>query len=153
MSQERITIRPAELADAEIIAKFNARIARETENLGLEPATVRRGVGELLADPAKGLYRLAEIDSRVVGQMLVTVEWSDWRCKWFWWAQSVYTVPEARGRGVFRALFEHVEAEARSRPDVCGLRLYVERENEAAQAAYLKLGMERSQYVLYARDF
>ena len=152
MGHDRITIRPAASGDAHVIAEFNRRIAEETEDLDLEPDTVRRGVEELLTDPARGLYRVAEMDGRVVAQMLITIEWSDWRCRWFWWIQSVYTAPEARGKGVFRALFEHVEAEARSREDVCGLRLYVEDGNEAAQAAYLKLGMERSQYVFYAKD-
>ena len=107
----------------------------------------------MLADESRGLYRVAELDGKVVGQMLITLEWSDWRNRWFWWIQSVYTAPEARGKGVFRALYDAVESEARSRGDVCGLRLYVEKENETAQKAYSKLGMKRSHYVFFAREF
>ena len=148
-----MTIRAARSSDAEVIADFNGRIARETEGLELDADTVRSGVEALLRDPRKGIYRVAEIDGEVAGQMLITVEWSDWRNAWFWWIQSVYTAPQARGKGVFRALYDHVCAEAEAHDEVCGLRLYVAKENGAAQEAYRKVGMEPSFYVFFSKEF
>jgi GNAT superfamily N-acetyltransferase len=77
---------------------------------------------------------------------MITTEWSDWRNGWFWWVQSVYVRPEARRRGVFRALFEHVEGLARQDPGVIGLRLYVENGNRAAQETYAWVGMRPAGY-------
>ena len=42
---------------------------------------------------------------------------------------------------------------AREAGDVCGLRLYVERENERAKATYRKLGMRPTVYEMYETDF
>lgn len=128
-------------------------MARETEGLELDRDRLRRGVEAVLEDRTKGFYWVAEIDNRVVGQTLVTQEWSDWRNGAFWWIQSVYVEPESRGSGVFRALYEHVDREARAHPGVCGLRLYVEQENHKAQNAYERLGMKRTPYWIYEVDF
>lgn len=146
-----IAIRPMRAADVETVAAFNAAMARETEDLALDLDTLRRGVRAMLDDPSKGTYRLAELDGRVVGQLMITLEWSDWRCGFWWWIQSVYVAPEARRRGVYRALFESVLADARARPDVRGVRLYVEHENHRAQQVYEALGMKRGRYVFYER--
>ena len=153
MSAVDVKVRFATRDDIETIAEFNRRIALETEGLELDIEKVRIGVRAHLDEPKRcGTYRVAELGGRVVGQMLITLEWSDWRNAWWWWIQSVYTLPEARGQGVFRALYEHVEAAARSDPDVCGLRLYVEKENEPAQRAYERIGMERSSYAFFSKD-
>ena len=97
--------------------------------------------------PRKGLYFVAEIDGVVAGQMMITFEWSDWRNGDIWWIQSVYVPAEHRRKGVFKSLYEHVRAEARRR-GVVGLRLYVERENQAAQQTYIAMGMHLSHYLL-----
>jgi GNAT superfamily N-acetyltransferase len=143
-----ITLRPATPADAATIAEFNIRLAWESESKSLEPAVIAAGVAACLADPAKGFYTLAERSGEVVGQTLITLEWSDWRNGWFWWIQSVYVRQDCRGLGVFRALFEHLHEDAKKRPDVIGLRLYVEAGNEQAQAVYKKLGMTETGYGL-----
>jgi GNAT superfamily N-acetyltransferase len=109
------------------------------------------GVAAGLADPGKSVYFLAEEDGTAVGQMMYTTEWSDWRNGWFWWIQSVYVRPEARRRGVFRALFEHVHQAARADERVIGLRLYVERENHVAQKTYQNMGMESAGYLVFER--
>jgi ribosomal protein S18 acetylase RimI-like enzyme len=88
-------------------------------------------------------------DGVLVGQIMVTTEWSDWRNGWFWWIQSVYVRPDARGRGVYRRLHREVEARARARGDVCGLRLYVAHENRNAQAIYAAMGMAPAAYRMY----
>ncbi|HVY68336.1 MAG TPA: GNAT family N-acetyltransferase, partial [Verrucomicrobiae bacterium] len=135
------------------IAEFNIRLARETESKALEPERVRGGVEALINDPAKGFYFVAEADGEVAGQICVTFEWSDWRNGNFWWIQSVYVLAEQRGKGIFTALFQHVEKLARDRQDVCGLRLYVEQENHRAQQVYEKLGLGLAPYHVREIDF
>jgi ribosomal protein S18 acetylase RimI-like enzyme len=56
--------------------------------------------------------------------------------------------PEFRRRGIFRALFEHVEGLARQDPEVIGLRLYVEKDNRAAQEVYARMGMKPAGYLV-----
>ena len=146
-------IRPALMSDAGVIADFNVRMARETENRRLSRPRVRRGVAALLKDATKGIYFLAEEKAVVAGQLLITYEWSDWRNGNFWWIQSVYVAPEFRERGVFRALYEHAHQLAKSRRDVCGLRLYVDVDNTRAQQAYQKLGLNESHYRFFEIDF
>lgn len=148
-----ITIRIATAADIAIIAANNSAMAEETEGRRLDAETLRSGVSRLLSDSTRGVYYLAERDGNVVGQLLITREWSDWRDGWFWWIQSVYVTPDARRQGVYRALHEHVHAEARKRPDVCGIRLYVDQDNARAQQVYERLGMKRSGYRLYEVDW
>jgi GNAT superfamily N-acetyltransferase len=148
-----LKIREARPADATVIADFNSRLAWETEQRRLASATVRRGVAALLGDPAKGTYFVAEVEGRVVGQLLITYEWSDWRNGNFWWIQSVYVAADFRQGGVFRALYEQVRQQARDRHDVCGLRLYVEHNNGPAQRAYEKLGMARAHYDIFEMDW
>ena len=141
-----IHVRDATGDDAALVCDFNARLARESEGKELDLALLRPGVAAVLADRHKGRYFIAEDDGQVVGQLAITFEWSDWRNGWFWWVQSVYVVPEARRRGVFRALYRHVEQAARADPEVIGIRLYVERENTAAHGTYLKMGMAWAGY-------
>ncbi len=148
-----ITIRPAQISDKIIIADFNAAIARETEHIELNRERLIAGIEALLHDASKGFYILAEHNGRVVGQTMVTYEWSDWRNGMFWWIQSVYVQQEFRKSGVFTKLFQHIEQEAKKRGDVCGLRLYVERHNTRAQKIYEKLNMKKTNYDLYETDF
>ncbi len=145
-------IRYATPADAESITAYNAAMAKETENLELDRERLLAGVRKLLADPGKGYYFLAESGGRIVGQTMITFEWSDWRNGAFWWIQSVYVEPSARKRGVFRALFQHISEETR-RAGGAGLRLYVERHNRLAQGAYTRLGMRPASYEIYELDF
>jgi GNAT superfamily N-acetyltransferase len=144
-------IRRAIAADAPVIVEFNQRLAQESEGKTLDPDRLAAGVRAGLADPRKALYFVAEDDGSVVGQMMITFEWSDWRNGWVWWIQSVYVRADARRRGVFRALYEHVAGLARADREVIGLRLYVERENHAAQQTYLRMGMEWTSYLVLER--
>lgn len=146
-------IRKAKPADARVIADFNRRMAWETEKLRLPPARVLRGVRALLRDPVKGTYFVVETGGEVVGQLLITYEWSDWRNGNFWWVQSVYVREDHRGRGVFQALFRHVERLARRRKDVCGLRLYMDAHNVRARRAYERLSFKLTNYELFEMDF
>lgn len=142
-------IREARPGDAPVIVDFQIRMARSTEDLELDFDTVTRGVAAVFADPAKGTYWVAEADGRVVGSLLTTFEWSDWRNGTVLWIQSVYVLPEWRRRGVYRRLYEHLRRQVERSPDLRGLRLYVDQRNAAAQQVYERLGMTREHYQMY----
>jgi len=143
------TVRPATENDIETIARFNRQMAEETEEKALDPQTVRKGVQAVFENSDCGFYLVAERDGEITGTLLITSEWSDWRNGQFWWVQSVYVRPEARRSGAYRALHRAVRRRARDAEDVCGLRLYVERGNEAARETYEALGMTETSYRMY----
>ena len=133
-------------------------MAWETEHKQLDPALIHAGVAAGIADPAKARYFVAMRDATLaghetvgiaVGTLMLTREWSDWRNGDWWWIQSVYVAPEHRRRGVFAAMYRHVETLARATPEVIGLRLYVERANATAQRTYAALGMQDAGYAVY----
>lgn len=149
-----IHIRRATATDLATIVEFNALLALESEGKVLDRTVLSAGVAAVLADGDKGFYTVAEDETAqgvVVGQCLVTLEWSDWRNGWYWWIQSVYVAADARRRGVFRSLYRHLEAAATATPDVIGIRLYVEHDNVAARKTYAELGLEEETYLLMAR--
>ncbi|MBN1361910.1 MAG: GNAT family N-acetyltransferase [Sedimentisphaerales bacterium] len=150
---EEVTLRKGELRDADTLAAFNVAMAWETERKHLDPEVVGRGVRAVLAQPERGFYVVAVAEGEVVGALLVTYEWSDWRCGQFWWVQSVYVQPPFRRRGIFRRLHAFVGEEASHNSQVCGLRLYVEDNNGAAQQVYTALGMRRTPYHVYEQSF
>jgi GNAT superfamily N-acetyltransferase len=130
----------------DILARFNIELARESENLILEPATVKAGVDAVLRDPAKGAYFVAEAGAEIVGQLMITHEWSDWRNGDFWWLQSVFVRSDFRRRGVFLALFDFILAKAKEKGNVAGIRLYVEKNNDRALKAYARLQLKETHY-------
>ncbi len=148
-----VSIRAARSTDLEFLVEGNASMAAETEDRELDRELLAEGVASALGDESKGRYFVADDGEGPVGQLLVTREWSDWRCGWFWWIASVYVVPECRDQGVFSKLYAHVLAEARRDPEVCGIRLYVDARNERAAAAYRTLGMADTGYRIYEVDF
>ncbi len=135
---------------SEEIARFQVEMAMESEGLALDSERVLRGVDAVMADQAKGRYVVAQSDGRVVGCLMITREWSDWNCSWYWWIQSVYVAPSYRGRGIYRAMYHYVLSQAQSE-GISQVRLYVDRENLAAQAVYQKLGMAECHYLLYEK--
>jgi len=148
-----LQIRTAKVSDAETIARYNRAMAAETESIQLDGDRLLAGVRAVFEDASRGFYLVGESGGRVVGQLMVTYEWSDWRNGVFWWIQSVYVEPEFRGTGVFRQLYDHALALARAGSSVCGIRLYVEGENHRAQRVYERVGMDRTSYRLYEVDF
>lgn len=146
---QTLRFREATQADVPVIAEFQLAMALETEDLRLHLPTTLNGVEAVIGNRSLGRYVLAEKDGKVVGSLLVTLEWSDWRNGEYWWIQSVYVVPEARGEGVFKGLYAHVKAMAEADPAVRGLRLYVDRRNAAAQQVYTKLGMNGDHYQVF----
>ena len=153
----QLIIRAANLDDVESIITFSAAMALETENRHLDVNRLREGSLSLLNTPSYGFFMVAEIrdgeQRRLIGQLMITYEWSDWRNGVFWWIQSVYVDPVWRRRGVFRRIHEAVASQAKADVKVCGLRLYVEQDNHTAQAVYQRVGLKRSVYKVYEEDF
>jgi GNAT superfamily N-acetyltransferase len=146
---EEISIRTAQGTDAKNLVEFNQAMALETEGKTLKPEILANGVEAVFEDSDKGFYVVAESAGEIVGGLMVTYEWSDWRNSWFWWIQSVYITPNFRGKRIYSKLYEFVKNLAREKGNVCGFRLYVEKENFNAQKVYEKLGMEASYYLMY----
>lgn len=144
-----LVIRKAEIADAEVIVTFNKAMAYETESKVLSDDIATKGVLNLLENPEKGFYVVAVFEGKIIGSLLITTEWSDWRNGTFWWIQSVYIKPEFRRKGVYTSLHNSLKKMAGKEPDVCGFRLYVEENNKSAQATYLAMGMQKTNYQMF----
>ena len=146
---EDIHIRFARQEDAETIARFNTAMARETEELVLDPPTIRAGVRALFENPAHGFYIVAEVDGETAACLMITKEWSDWRNGLLWWIQSVYVAPAYRRRGIYRRMYAFIKSQAAQKENVCGFRLYVEKSNQNAQQTYRSLGMQATRYQMF----
>lgn len=145
-------IRIATISDVESLAEFNMAMALETEKKCLDADILRRGVEAVFADERRGFYIVAEENGKIIGGLMITYEWSDWRNAWFWWIQSVYILPEARGQKLYTQLYDFVKSKAAEDENVCGFRLYVETENTRAQKVYEKVGMTASHYLMYEEN-
>jgi ribosomal protein S18 acetylase RimI-like enzyme len=152
MTNRKPDIRAARAEDLEALVAGNMALAEETEPVRLDMETLRRGILALLESRAPGRYWVAELEGRVVGQLLVTFEWSDWRNRMVWWIQSVYVAPHARRRGVLRTLYDVARREALA-AGAGGLRLYVNTANQRAQAVYAALGMNGDHYRVFEDMF
>ncbi len=144
-----MNIRIATTNDIDSQVEFNKAMALETEGKRLDTDIVRTAVESIFEDKAKGFYVVAEEDGELAGSLLVTYEWCDWRNAWWWWVQSVYIRPEARGKRIYSQLYDFVKANAVEAGNVYGIRLYVENENTHAQRVYERLGMQQSPYIMY----
>lgn len=155
MNQSDFHIRLAEPRDLESLVTYNMALASETEGRQLERSLLRSGVESILADSTKGLYVVMEHrpTGEMIGQVLITFEWSDWRNAVFWWLQSVYVHKEWRRRGVFKQLYDYVLAEGKRQGSVAGIRLYVEQDNAVAQKVYGDAGLSATPYKVFETDF
>ena len=146
-----INIREANSNDLLILVNNNQALAQETEALELNKNILREGIKQALKR-RECHYFVATMDGNVVGQSMITYEWSDWRNGVIWWIQSVYVLPRYRKQGVFRSLFLHIESLARSNPQVKAIRLYVMNNNNTGQRTYKNLGMDDSGYIVFEKE-
>lgn len=135
--------------DLDMIAQFQEKMALETENLVLDPIQLKKGVKNVFLDKSKGFYLLAKIEHKTVGCLLITKEWSDWRNKMIFWIQSVYVLPEYRGRGIYKTMYEYMKNQVENDDTLGGLRLYVDKTNLNAQKIYAHLGMNGEHYQFF----
>tara|TARA_B100001245_G_scaffold80658_1_gene57777 strand:+ start:1692 stop:2147 length:456 start_codon:yes stop_codon:yes gene_type:complete len=150
---DQISIREGSISDTPTIAKFQTQMALETESKILKESTIRQGVESVLKCPNKGFYIIAETDSQIIGSLLVTFEWSDWRNGWFFWIQSVFVDAKYRRQGVYRVMHSEVIRRTKASGNCCGIRLYVEKDNRNAQKVYKTLGMHETDYYIYEEEF
>lgn len=144
-----VTVRKALPGDILKIAGFQVEMAKETENLDLDTAIVRKGVNAVFTDKSKGSYYIAESDGIVIASLLTTYEWSDWRNGMVVWIQSVYVLPEFRNQGIFTELFKYIKLMVEADPELFGIRLYVDNTNEQAIQVYRRCGMDGDHYRLF----
>ena len=144
-----MTIREAEKTDIAVIADFQLKMAKETENLDLNPETVVKGVTAVFSDPSHGKYFVTEIESKVCASLMVTPEWSDWRNSKVLWIQSVYVLPEFRKSGVFKKMYQHLKSLVEGSELYTGLRLYVDKSNHIARNVYRQIGMNGEHYEVF----
>jgi GNAT superfamily N-acetyltransferase len=134
----------------EFLAACQIRMALETEDLALDPETVRLGVGAVLLDASKGKYFVAEdVDGTPLACLLTIPEWSDWRNRTVLWIHSLYVLPAHRGKGIYKRLYTFLKDKVRNDPAYAGLRLYVDKRNARASEVYRKLGMSAEHYELF----
>lgn len=141
-------VRRARWDDSGEIARFNGMLAQETEGRDLPHELVHQGVRRALERPAHVRYWVAVAGETLIGQAMITPEWSDWRNGWKWWLQSVFVTPDWRGKGVFASLVDFICAEAllEEDPQVVALWLYAEVENARALDVYNRLGFGDAHY-------
>jgi len=144
-----IKIRKAKIEDLETIVKFNYNLAKETEDKELDLEILTKGVESMLSDKSKGQYYVYTINDKVVGQIMHTYEWSDWRNGMLLWVQSVYVDSEYRRKGIYKELYNYVKNLCDEDDGIAGIRLYVEKENFNAKATYKSLGMQECNYHMY----
>lgn len=143
-------VRVAERSDLADIASFNIAMAMETESVQLEKDVITNGVKAVFDDPKKGFYLVADNGNEVIGCLLITFEWSDWRNGYFWWIQSVFVKKEHRRKGVYKNMYSFIKDLAKNETSrIAGIRLYVEKDNSTAQNTYTKLQMYKTQYLLF----
>ena len=153
MNNSSIQIREGRLEDVPVIVEYNQRMAMETEGKELNPETLAKGVEQGLLQPEKCQFFVAEVNRAVIGQAMVTYEWSDWDNRDLWWIQSVYVHPDHRHQGIFTKLYRHIESLAREGDKVRALRLYVKEDNTVGQTVYKKLSMSYTGYHVYEKEF
>lgn len=144
-----IHIRLSNEYDGDKIVDFQRAMARETEGMELDPEVVKEGVMSVYRDHQKGKYYVAVDNDEIVGSLMLTPEWSDWRNCWVMWIQSVYVVPDYRNKGVFRKMYDHIIETVGKTDEVSGIRLYVDKSNKNAIDVYRKLGMDGEHYQLF----
>lgn len=135
--------------DSNVITDFQLKMALETEGIQLEKEKVKSGVSSVFRDPAKGKYFVAVEEEKIIASTLLTYEWSDWRNQWFLWIQSVYVIPEKRGKGVFRMMYDHIKKMVMNDDEIAGLKLYVDNDNLIAIKTYKAIGMDGEHYKLF----
>ncbi len=144
-----IIVKEALAIHAEGIVEFQMAMALETENICLDKKLVKKGVKAVFDDVAKGKYFVALDEDKLIASLMITYEWSDWRNGNVYWIQSVFVLPEYRGKGVFKQMYLHIKDSVKNAPGLSGIRLYVDKRNHGAQKVYNKIGMDGSHYQLF----
>ncbi len=142
-------VRLATASDIPSLIEFQLAMAWETENLTLDKVTLSKGIESLFHDPAKGNYYVTQENEVVIGCLMITYEWSDWRNGNVLWVQSVYIHKQHRAKGVYKKMYQYIQELVKNSADFRGIRLYVDKTNLDAQKVYQQLGMDGEHYQVF----
>ena len=146
MNAHNFLVRRAGCTDLEMLVSFAICEAREVEKTARAPQRIREGVRAGLEDDSIAMYWVLEKeDSGIIGNVSIVKEWSNWNAGYYWWIQSMFLLPDYRGKGLMNRLIEAVR-EAAKQEEAVDLRLYVHNQNERAIKAYRKSGFSDSEY-------
>jgi GNAT superfamily N-acetyltransferase len=147
--ESTIQIRQGEIKDLDTLVQFNLSMAKETEALDLPKDILKQGIMHGLKHPEVARYFVAEEGNKIVGSLMITMEWSDWRNAHVAWIQSVYVLPEYRRKKIFKSMYQHIKHWVEQRVDLGGIRLYVDKGNLPAIQTYKNIGMNGEHYQLF----
>ncbi|KAB0496490.1 GNAT family N-acetyltransferase [Pseudomonas vancouverensis] len=144
-------IRHATSIDAPTIVQFIMEEAREAEALALDQSIVEKGVKSTLVGAVPRYWVVVnQADESIIASASIYTEWSDWNNANYWWLQSFYLVPSARGQGLAQRLLQQIANEA-IEAGAIELRLYVHKDNQRASASYVKAGFDTAPYDILIR--
>jgi len=150
---KNLIVRIATRDDASEIANFNVLFAKETVDKNLSLALTTEGVHQVFAKFNNGFYLIAQLEETIVGMTMVTREWSDWNNGAFYCIQSIFVTDKDHEKEIHNALFEKAKNLAKEHYDVCGVRLFVHRDDKETQKAYEELGLNKTKYRLFEETF
>ncbi len=102
-------------------------------------------------DPAEPMHVWGAFEGEtLLGIVQCVVHRTSWSEKYTCYLQDLFTVPEARGKGVGRALIEHVYAEA-AKQNWCRVYWQTHETNAEAQVLYNKMA-DRSGFIVYRHN-
>ncbi len=148
-----LAVRIATRDDAKEIAKFNVVFAKETVDKNLSLALTTEGVHQVFAKFNNGFYIIAKLKNEVVGVAMITREWSDWCNGAFYCIQSIFVIHSEHEQAIHDALFDKAKTLAKEHYDVCGIRLFVHKDDKETQKSYEKLGLSKTKYRLFEETF
>ena len=148
-----LNVRIATRDDAGEIAKFNVLFAKETVDKNLSLALTTEGVHQVFAKFNNGFYIIAELEGVIVGLTMITREWSDWNNGAFYCIQSIFVSHTEYEKEVHDAIFTKAKSLAKEHYDVCGVRLFVHKDDKETQKTYETLGLQKTKYRIFEEMF
>ncbi|AFL69032.1 GNAT family N-acetyltransferase [Sulfurospirillum barnesii] len=148
-----LIVRIATRDDATSIAQFNVLFAKETINKNISLALTTEGVHQVFAKFHNGFYLLASLENTIVGMTMITREWSDWNNGAFYCIQSIFVTDHAHEKEIHDALLTKAKSLAKEHYDVCGIRLYVHKDDKETHKKYEDLGLQKTPYRLFEEMF
>lgn len=143
-------IRPATPEDADILVAYTLSEALDAERRTLSRSDVQRGVAGGFATPPKARYWVVESAGSIVASTSIVTEWSNFRGGDYWWIQSLYIVPEHRGKGLVDVVLRFLVDEAKA-GGALDLRLYGYNTNARALRAYQRFGFREAPYLILTK--
>ena len=148
-----ITLRRATEEDVPLILEFIRALANyenELDNVTATPETLRE---HLFGDPPKARVVFAEMDGEALGFAVYFYFFATYRGKPGIYLEDIFVKPEARGRGVGKALFRFLVREVKEAGGDF-LRWWVADFNHSGIAFYESLGARRedSHFIYHLED-